>query len=134
MADYTKFQDRCEKFALACQRLVAAVALPVVTDRDVGGTIQTFEFTYETAWKLLRAWVGTLGEEMPTSPKAAFAAAYAQHLIGDEVTWLAMVGDRNLTTHTYDPAVAALVLARIQSDYLPVFLKLAQTLPAPTSV
>lgn len=73
------------------------------------GVIQHFEFTYELCWKFMKRWI-----EMNVSPGMAdgvtrrelFRLAAEQRLIGDVEQWMRYHDARNLTSHTYEPAVA----------------------------
>ena len=51
------------------------------------------------------------------SPKSCFKEAFSQGWIEDEELWLQMLSDRNLTTRTYDEALAIKVYKN-----LPVYL------------
>jgi hypothetical protein len=44
-------------------------------------------------------------------------------LISDAAPWLAMIEDRNLSTHIYDAALADEVIARIRHMYFPAHLE-----------
>ncbi len=45
-------------------------------------------------------------------------------LIGDGEAWLAMVQDRNLTSHTYNRSTAEQVSQQVEGRYLPCFREL----------
>jgi nucleotidyltransferase substrate binding protein (TIGR01987 family) len=47
--------------------------------------------------------------------------------IADEVAWLAMLADRNLTSHTYDEALAQAVYSRLR-QHLSLLQELKNTL------
>lgn len=63
-------------------------------------SIQIFEYSFELFWKFLKKLCLEEGLEA-NSPKSALQKAYALKLIDDEQTWLDMMEDRNLTSHTY---------------------------------
>ncbi|NPA10776.1 MAG: hypothetical protein GXO62_00860 [Epsilonproteobacteria bacterium] len=63
--------------------------------------IKRFEYTYETAWRVLKRYLDYLGIAAK-SPRAVFKESYAADLIDDEETWLLMIEDRNYTSHVYD--------------------------------
>jgi len=67
--------------------------------------IQRFEFTFELAWKLLKATVEHRGLE-GRSPRDAIKSAFSAGLIKEDPGWLAMIELRNLTAHTYDERLA----------------------------
>jgi nucleotidyltransferase substrate binding protein (TIGR01987 family) len=64
------------------------------------------EFTYELAWKTTKEYLEDLGIMDKTSPKMVIKEAFAQRLIRDEQLWLAMINDRNLTSHVYREKMA----------------------------
>ncbi len=67
--------------------------------------IQRFEFTFEMAWKAIQAHARVQG--LPcVSPRDCLRTAFRLGLVEDDPAWMAMVEDRNRTTHTYDEASA----------------------------
>ena len=54
------------------------------------------------------------------SPKAVVKQAYAAKYIDDPDTWLKMIGDRNLMSHTYDFLKFEAVIQSIAAAYLPM--------------
>ena len=100
----------------AVAALMAFLAAPVLTDRDRAGIIQAFEFTFEAVWKLLKAIAEREG--LPAeSPRRALVAGHTLGLIDDEALWLAMLADRNLTTHTYHHQIAERIFTAIRDGY-----------------
>ena len=106
----------------ALQQLQAFLVEPIVSDRDKAGVIQAFEFTFEAAWKLLQKLAAAQGLEAP-SPKKALAAAFRLGVIDDELLWLDMLKDRNLTTHTYQAALAEAIFAQVRDRYAAALTK-----------
>ncbi len=87
-------------FAQALGRLDEALARPedaIVRD----ACLQRFEFTFEMAWKAIQSYAQREGLEC-VSPRDCFRAAFRLGLIDKAPQWMAMVEDRNRTTHTYD--------------------------------
>lgn len=75
--------------------------------------IQRFEFTSDLAWKALQ---GVLAERfglIANSPKTAARMAHENGLVSDLPLWLAMVDDRNLTSHSYDEEIAEKIYAQL---------------------
>jgi hypothetical protein len=65
----------------------------------IDGTIQRFELTFELFWKTVRRLLARQGVEA-NSPKAVLQQAYRLRWLDDEQAWLALLKDRNLTSHT----------------------------------
>lgn len=100
----------------ALQQLQSFLATPAVDDRDRAGVIQAFEFTFETVWKLLKHVAEAEGLDAP-SPKRALIAAHKLGLIEDEMLWLDMLRDRNLTSHVYHSDLATSIFEAVQGRY-----------------
>ncbi len=100
----------------ALARLQEILDTPADHIGRVDAIIQRFEFSFELAWKAAKACMELQGIES-TSPRDVFQKAYAQKWIDDEKLWLSMLGDRNLTSHTYHEEVAKDITGRVP-DYL----------------
>lgn len=100
-----------ENAELALTQLVAFLAEPVTSHRDRAGIIQAFEFTFEATWKLLK--LGLTAE----SPRRALTSGYKLGLVTDDVLWLEMLRDRNLTSHVYHQQIAQRIFEAIRARY-----------------
>jgi nucleotidyltransferase substrate binding protein (TIGR01987 family) len=125
--------DELTNFESTLAELKRYLALPIVNDRDRAGIIQGFEFCFEQCWKALQKTAAKQGVQVG-SPKMAFTFALNVNLIPatEEPQWLALIRDRNLTSHTYQKAVALEVLGRVSGDYLGMFERLLAALRALT--
>ena len=121
-------QTKKERFKNALKRLEDAVAsyekLPDDVKKD--GVIQRFEFCTELSWKTIRAYLIDQGAAEMRGPKAVLREAYEFEIIDDEKIWIAVLDDRNLTSHVYDEKTADEIFSRICGNYLPVFKKLSE--------
>lgn len=89
------------------------------------GIVQRFEYNFELAWKTLKDKMiedGLLIDRL--SPKYVFKLAYQSKYINHIDSWIAMVNDRNLMSHTDDFTNFDLVLQRLQQEYFPLLEKL----------
>ena len=92
------------------------LALPAIVKE---GTIQRFEYTFELAWKTLKAKIEYDGLAIETgSPRYVFKLAAQKSYINNLEQWLNMIGDRNLMSHTYDPKKFDLVLQNLKLNYM----------------
>ncbi len=91
------------------QILLTKIVQPDI-QRDAA--IQRFEFTFELAWKALKDFYFDKGVDL-NSPKDVFRHAFASGDIHDEKTWLEMLRDRNLTSHTYNEILSCNVFSNL---------------------
>ena len=125
-----KMQEKYTKLKDAVARLNEALQEYKVHSSDVvrDGVIQRFEFCTELAWKTIREYLLEQGYTEINSPKGVMKQAYADGIITDENAWLALLTDRNMTSHIYDDVTAADVFNRIDSQYIGLFTMLIDTL------
>lgn len=95
------------------------------------GLVQSFEFTQELSWKVLKdfleyqgAATGILGS------KDAIRRGFAAGLISDGDTWMDMIASRNLASHTYNQETADEILQKCVESYAPQFQQLQKRLEA----
>lgn len=115
-----------EDYHKALHRL--EIALTKTLDEDdlyLNATIQRFEFTFELAWKLMKAVLEYEGIEA-TSSRSSIREAWKQHLIGDAEKWLDMQVKRNLSSHTYNEETAQDIYRHIKEDYIVLLQDLDQ--------
>ena len=104
-------------FAKAVGRLDEALAMPF-SDVIRDACIQRFEFGFELAWKAIQRASRHQGRDC-MSPRSCLREAFAMGWLTDEEAWLAMLADRNLTSHTYDGELAQAVYRRFP-QHLPL--------------
>ncbi len=116
----SKMKLEINKLRKALVSLEAIYLQPNREDRsNIDATIQRFEFTFELFWKTMKTFLNQKGVEV-NYPKDVLKEAYASHFLEDEAIWLGMIKDRNLTSHTYDEALADEIFNRMKG-YVPVF-------------
>lgn len=84
--------------------------------------IQAFEFTFEQCWKATQKKAGLEGLSL-ASPKKSIEWAMTNTWIPTtkENTWLQMISDCNLTSHTYRDQTAQEVATRVLNTYVAEF-------------
>ena len=105
--------ERTAEFRRAVQRLDEALTLAEGNPLGVDASIQRFEFCIALAWKSLRDILRRNHGIETESPKPTLRESYRVALIDDEAIWLAMLHDRNLSSHTYREALAREIYARL---------------------
>lgn len=127
----TRWQQRLANFQKALARLEAAVTLSQerpLSDLEEQGLIQAFEFTHELAWKTLKDFLESQGQQNLYGSKDVTRLAFSTGLIHDGHTWMEMIRNRNETSHTYNEETANRIAKAISNTYLQCFLALATTL------
>ena len=123
-----RWKQRFENYARALQTLRAAVDLAgarALTDLEKQGLIQGFEFTHELAWNVLKDYLEEQGFVDIIGSKNATRQAFKNGLIEDGDAWMDMIKARNLTSHTYNTAVAESIVSDILSRFYPAFSAMA---------
>jgi nucleotidyltransferase substrate binding protein (TIGR01987 family) len=111
--EHSGYWETLEQFGRALFRLEESLQRSAEhDDLVIDATIQRFEFTIELCWKTLKKMLYAEGLETGT-PRNVLQQAYAAHWINNETTWLDMLRDRNLTSHTYREEQARDIYARI---------------------
>lgn len=110
--------DRYAKFTQALARLRELLLEPEDRDYLDDAIVRRFEFTYEMAWKALKAHLEANDVSGVGTPREALRAGFEAGLISSADGWSDMVKDRNLTSHTYDVTVARAICERIRLRYV----------------
>jgi nucleotidyltransferase substrate binding protein (TIGR01987 family) len=128
-----RWKQRFNNYIKAFQTLVAAVELArtrELSELEQQGLIQSFEFTHELAWNVLKDYLEEKGIMGLIGSKDATRAAFKAGLIEQGEDWMKMIEDRNKTSHTYDPHVAQAVAENILERFYPAFEKMAKRFTA----
>ena len=128
MAEDVRWQQRFSNFRRALAQLVTFLEPPGLNEREQQGLIKAFEYTFELGWNTLRDLLLAEGNVGLIGSRDTLRLAFRVGLIGDGEAWLAMVQDRNLTSHTYNRSTAEQVSQQVEARYLPCFRELRQVL------
>lgn len=116
-----------KQFTDALETLSKAVNEPNFNEYVRDATIQRFEYTYETAWKVIKSLLAYQGIEL-RHPREIFAEAFSSGWLKNPDQWEAMIEDRNQTTHTYKERTADAVYRAICDTYYPNLQYLHQSI------
>ena len=111
--------DNYERALATLQRALSLAAERSLSELEEQGLIQAFALTHELSWLLLKDFLVDQGVSGISGSRDAVREAVVRELIsaGSEVTWMAMIRSRNLTSHTYNPSVAQDIAALIRERY-----------------
>jgi nucleotidyltransferase substrate binding protein (TIGR01987 family) len=122
--------DNYRRALAALRRAVAIAQGRALSELEEQGLIQAFEFTHELSWQLLKDVLVDQGVTGISGSRDAVREAVRRELLplGDELGWMAMIRSRNLTSHTYNPAIASAIALLIVTEYAPALERLLDTL------
>lgn len=108
-----RWQQRFANYKRALRKLSEAVEMDYeeMSELEVEGLIQRFEYTYELAWRTLWNLLIERGhiylkEKEYNKPAPVIEQALKDEYITNEKGWKKMRDSRNLTSHTYDEETA----------------------------
>lgn len=128
-----RWLQRFDNFLWALLTLEQAALLAKqrpLSDLEQQGLIQGFEFTHELAWNTLKDFLEHKGITGLIGSRDATRMAFKNGLIEDGQTWMDMITDRNLSSHTYQQEVASRIAGNVLTRYYPAFQALADRLEA----
>ena len=106
--------DSAKRALKTLQELLDSQNLTIV-ERDAA--IQRFEYTFEALWKAGKAFLREIEGLEIGSPKGVIRGFFQVGLFTEEQTALAlaMVDDRNLTSHTYNEGLAEQICEQLDN-------------------
>lgn len=123
-----RWKQRFQNFEKVLGHLANALEIEQPDLLQKAGIIQFFEMSYELAWNTLKDYLEEQGFTDVKSPRNALKKAFEIGLIEDGHTWMDLLLDRNLTSHTYDDEKATEVEELIHEKYFPVLTELYEIL------
>ena len=124
MAEDIRWKQRFSNYTKAFQSLTEAVDLSMereLSALEQQGLIQSFEFTHELAWKVLKDYLEYQGVAEIVGSRDASRLAFQNSLVLDGEVWMQMIAARNQTSHTYNLKIAQAVVESILSQFYPAF-------------
>jgi nucleotidyltransferase substrate binding protein (TIGR01987 family) len=120
-----RWKQRLASYQKALVQLTKFIDKGQLNELETQGLIKAFEYTYELAWNLLRDYLREQGNQDINGSKDAIRLAFKLELIEAGEAWMAMVQDRNRTSHIYNEIVADIIAKNIRTLYFPNFIALS---------
>jgi nucleotidyltransferase substrate binding protein (TIGR01987 family) len=111
-----RWKQRFQNFERAFIFLSKSCQLETYDELQGAGLVQSFEFTFELAWKTLKDYLQDQGLEVQF-PREVIKQAFATQLIEDGSLWIEMLDKRNELTHTYNQDQATRAVQKIRNHY-----------------
>ncbi|MDR3012288.1 MAG: nucleotidyltransferase substrate binding protein [Chitinispirillales bacterium] len=99
-----------------------------LTEAERMGLIQSFEFTFELAWNLMKDYLHHKGISRIVGSRDAIRNAFKNDIIENGEIWMDMIERRNETVHAYDEEVAIRVVNSVSDSYIEEMEKLLKTM------
>lgn len=113
--------QRYDSFHRANKRILeiteSSRKLEDLSELEMEGLIQRFEYTYELAWKVLQDLLKYKGYEFVQGPNGTLQQAFEDGMITDHDGWRRMAKARVTTSHVYNEGDAMEVADNIYNDY-----------------
>lgn len=123
-AEDIRWQQRLSNYQRALAQLQKAVKLRQtreLSELEQQGLIQAFEYTHELAWKVMKDYLRSLGNDSVIASRDSTRAAFAAELIQNGEGWMDMILGRNLSSHTYNLNIAQGLVEKIAGVYVGLF-------------
>lgn len=136
IARIKKMEQQMERASQAVMALSAALDQVTEGDRfmddlselEMEGLVQRFEYTFELAWKVLQDLLVYKGYEFMLGPNGTMKMAFEDGLITNHDGWRKMAKSRNTLSHVYDEEEVLPIVRLIYSDYAPLLKQLDKSL------
>jgi nucleotidyltransferase substrate binding protein (TIGR01987 family) len=99
-----------------------------LSELEIEGIIQRFEYTFELAWKTLQDFLRSKGFDEIAGPNPVIEQSFADGYILDGEKWKEMKKSRELTSHTYNKEIANEIAEDVIETYYELFKKLEKRL------
>ena len=124
--------QRYNNFHKACTRLCAVTesgrTMDDLSELEIEGFVQRFEYTFELAWKVLQDLLIYKGYEFMLGPNGTMKMAFEDGLISDHDGWRKMAKSRNTLSNVYDEEEVLPIVQLIFTNYAPMLKALDESL------
>ena len=121
----TRWIQRFHNYQKALSQLSRFMKQKVLNEMEEQGLIQSFEYTFELAWKTLQDILEEKGGYTDVKgPRPVLMRAFQDGYLKNGEKWMEMLLDRNRTVHTYDEQIAHQISKAITDDYFTLFIDL----------
>jgi nucleotidyltransferase substrate binding protein (TIGR01987 family) len=116
-----RWRQRFSNYKKALSQLRRFMKKKELNELEEQGLIQSFEYTHELAWKTVKDFFESRGNSTIFGSKDATREAFKAGLIEDGENWMAMIRDRNQTSHTYNIETAKKIVSNIRKLFFSLF-------------
>ena len=122
-----RWKQRFNNYVMAMKSLKDAVELSKkrdLSELEKQGLIQSFEFTHELAWNVLKDYLENKGITGLIGSKDASREAFKNGLIEQGDDWMDMIKARNQTSHAYNRSISEKIVYDILERFYQAFVNM----------
>ena len=113
-----RWKQRFANYERALTQLTKFIDKGELNELEEQGLIQSFKYTHELAWNVLKDYLQYQGNQNIYGSRDATRLAFNVGLIEDGGSWMDMIRERNRTSHTYNQATAQAIAENIKDSSL----------------
>jgi nucleotidyltransferase substrate binding protein (TIGR01987 family) len=121
-----RWKQRFANLKKAFSQLSKFIEKHELNDLERQGLIQSFEYTFELAWNVIKDYYEYQGETGIQGSRDAFRLAINRNLIDNGELWMEMIQSRAKTSHTYNEEIAEEIANSIVTNYFNLFKALIE--------
>ena len=121
MEEDIRWKQRFSNYTKAFEQLAEFINKGDLNKLEEQGLIQSFEYTYELAWNVMKDYFEYQGEQLISGSRDAFRLAFKRGLISSGESWMDMITNRVKSSHTYNEETAKEIVGKIKTEYFNLF-------------
>ncbi|MFV8375481.1 nucleotidyltransferase substrate binding protein [Flavobacterium sp. LB1P62] len=117
-----RWKQRFQNFGKALSQLTKFIEKGELNELEEQGLIQSFEYTHELAWNVMKDFLIFEGIQNIVGSRSATREAFNKGLFEEGQIWMDMIESRNESVHTYNEETADKIAHKIKEVYFLAFI------------
>nr|WP_315196803.1 nucleotidyltransferase substrate binding protein [uncultured Flavobacterium sp.] len=117
-----RWKQRFANFEKALSQLTKFIDKGELNELEEQGLIQSFEYTHELAWNVMKDFLIFEGIQNIMGSRSATREAFNKSLFEEGQIWMDMIDSRNESVHTYNEATVKKIAQKIKDVYFLAFI------------
>lgn len=119
-----RWKQRFSNYEKAFTQFKKFISKKELNDLEKQGFIQSFEYTHELAWNLMKDFLQYEGIQNLLGSRSTTKEAFSKGIISEGQIWMNMIESRNKTVHIYEENILNEELDKIINEYFSQFEEL----------
>ncbi|MFV5695805.1 MULTISPECIES: nucleotidyltransferase substrate binding protein [Flavobacterium] len=117
-----RWKQRFQNFGKALSQLTKFIEKGELNELEEQGLIQSFEYTHELAWNVMKDFLIFEGIQNIVGSRSATREAFNKGLFEEGQIWMDMIESRNESVHTYNEETVDKIAHKIKEVYFLAFI------------